>query len=58
MTDQRTNNKTKYWATTTYRNNVNRIDAQIVDLLKKQAIEKKKEVDLNSKINDLTKMIE
>lgn len=40
---------------TTYRNNINRINYQIADLLKKQAAERKKEVDLNSKINELSK---
>ena len=42
---------------TNYRNNINRINGQIADLLKKQASEKKKEVDITSKINDLSRRI-
>lgn len=41
----------------TYRSNVNRINAQIADLLKKQAAEKKKDVDLSSKISGLSKRL-
>lgn len=39
----------------TYQSNVNRINQQIVDLLKKQNDERKKQVDLNSKISDYKK---
>ncbi|SHI95165.1 hypothetical protein [Algibacter luteus] len=38
-----------------YRNKVSQINSQIADLMKKQVAERKKEVDLNSKINDLSK---
>lgn len=41
----------------TYRNNINRINGQIADLKKKQTAERKKEIDLNSKINDLSRKI-
>lgn len=44
-------------SSTTYRNNINRINGQIADLKKKQTAERKKEVDLTSKINDLTRKI-
>lgn len=42
-------------SSTTIRNNINLINSHIGELLKKQAGERKKEVDLNSKINDLHK---
>ncbi len=42
-------------SSTTYRNNINRINGQIADLKKKQTAERKKEVDLTSKINDLSR---
>ena len=42
---------------TNYRNNINRINGQIADLLKKQTSEKKKEIDITSKINDLSRRI-
>ncbi|WP_254884100.1 hypothetical protein [Aquimarina sp. TRL1] len=38
-----------------YRNKVSQLNSQIADLMKKQTAERKKEVDLNYKINDLTK---
>jgi len=38
-----------------YRNKVSQLNSQIADLMKKQTAERKKEVDLTSKINDLTK---
>ncbi len=38
-----------------YRNKVSQLNSQIADLMKKQTAERKKEVDSNSKINDLTK---
>ncbi|WP_299671996.1 hypothetical protein [uncultured Polaribacter sp.] len=38
-----------------YRNKVSQLNSQIADLMKKQVVERKKEVDLNSKINDLSK---
>jgi chromosome segregation ATPase len=38
-----------------YRNKVSQINSQIADLMKKQVAERKKEVDLSSKINDLSK---
>lgn len=44
-------------SSTTYRNNINRINGQIADLKKKQTSERKKEVDLTTKINDLTRKI-
>lgn len=44
-------------SSTTYRNNINRINGQIADLKKKQTAERKKEVDLTSKINDLTRKL-
>ena len=40
-----------------YRNKVNQIHSQIADLMKKQVAERKKEVDLTSKINDLSKKL-
>jgi hypothetical protein len=42
---------------TTYRNNITRLQGQIADLKNKEASERKKEVDLISKINDLTKRL-
>lgn len=39
-----------------YRNKINQLNTQIADLMKKQTAERKKEVDLNSKINDLSKI--
>ena len=39
----------------TYQNNINRLNQQIADLLKKQNAERKKQVDLNVKISDLSK---
>jgi iron-sulfur cluster repair protein YtfE (RIC family) len=44
-------------STTTYRNNVNRINGQIADLKKKQTAERKKEVDLTTKINELNRRV-
>jgi len=44
-------------SSTTYRNNINRINGQIADLKKKQTAERKKEVDITSKINDLSRRI-
>src|SRR5699024_4266787 len=44
-------------ATITYRNNINRINGQIADLKKKQTAERKKEADLITKINDLSRKI-
>ena len=41
----------------TFRNNINRINLAIADLLKKQTAERKKEVNLNSKINELNKKL-
>ncbi|WP_010520315.1 hypothetical protein [Aquimarina agarivorans] len=41
----------------TYRNNVSRLQGQIADLKKKEASERKKDVDLVSKINNLSKRI-
>ena len=38
-----------------YRNKVSQLNSQIADLMKKQVAERKKEVDLNSKINGLSK---
>ena len=38
-----------------YKNKVSQLNSQIADLMKKQTVERKKEVDLNSKINDLSK---
>ena len=40
---------------TTYRNNINRIYGLIADLKKKQTAERNKEVDLTSKINELSR---
>jgi len=40
-----------------YRNKVSQLNSQIADLMKIQTAERKKEVDLNSKINDLSKRI-
>lgn len=44
-------------SSTTYRNNINRINGQIADLKKKQTAERKKEVDITSKIYDLSRRI-
>lgn len=44
-------------SSSTYRNNIIRINLAIADLLKKQAAVRKKEVDLNSKINGLSKKL-
>jgi hypothetical protein len=44
-------------STTTYRNNITRLQGQIADLKKKEATERKKEVDLSSKVNDLSRKI-
>lgn len=44
-------------SSTTYRNNINRINGQIADLKKKQTAERKKEVDITSNINDLSRRI-
>lgn len=41
----------------TYRNNITRIQGQIADIKKKEASERKKEINLISKINDLSKRI-
>lgn len=38
-----------------YQNNINHLNQQIADLLKKQNAERKKQVDLSSKISDLNK---
>lgn len=38
-----------------YQNKINQLNSQIADLMKKQTVERKKQVDLNSKINDLSK---
>ncbi|MDM8162211.1 hypothetical protein QUH73_20525 [Labilibaculum sp. K2S] len=38
-----------------YQNNINRLNQQIADLLKKQNAERKKQVDLSGKISDLSK---
>ncbi|WP_339714522.1 hypothetical protein [uncultured Kriegella sp.] len=38
-----------------YQNKVNQTNSHIADLMKRQVTERKKEVDLNSKINDLSK---
>lgn len=44
-------------STTTYRNNIARLQGQIADLKKKEATERKKEVNLSSKINELSRKI-
>ena len=38
-----------------YQNNINRLNQQIADLMKKQNAERKKQVDLSGKISDLSK---
>ena len=38
-----------------YQNNINRLNQQIADLLKKQNAERKKQIDLSGKISDLNK---